>query len=1315
MRITGLSMDGFGVFNGVTLTELPAGLVLVLGDNEAGKSTALGFIHTVLFGYPDGRSKSEKEYPPLNGGSPGGRLMLHTDAYGAITVERKKGPRGGNVSLTYADGETGGANALEKILGGTNRKLYRTLYGFSLAELQTIDTLTNEDVRDVIYGASLGTGFRTLPEARKRLDRRMGGLFKPGGSKPRMNQCFKDLEETRKELRCAQRGIADYEKAARSIVALTTEIQETREGITGARQRRAHVQALLQLWDDWVALQKAEADLAALEDRAEDFPDNGLARLADLNQTIAREGEKLQSAEDDLKAKRRKLEGLAFDEGLLGQGAEIADLNQGLETYEKAGQAIPIAQASVAEHKARVATVLTEIGASWNEQRALALDRSAHVKEVIFGHKSALDRAEREFTALSVALENNSATLGGAEEEEKAAKEKLEELEGAGLDVDRGVLEKLRNGRDQFSSVLADLPEREAEYKAAGEAFTRTLREIHPDWTADTLDKLDVSLPAQQRIEQFESDLQEADAAVRDAKAALGNKSSAVETIERTLGEKRTALETAGGEVGEASDLEARRSQARQLHHAVQRRTTMETELEHKEQLLDMALAEPESAAGPYGRKLLSSIASGLGGLGGLVMLVAVILFGLDQKMAAGVSAGLAVILGLGLLGLLGLRNRLSVTPALRSRPGPAATELKSRLEQLSEQRDELTPEIDKLRGELGASGALNLADAERLADEADAQLLQAGPRLRLAESINELALQLEQAKDYLAGGEKALEADRKTLSSIKKEWEEHARSLHLPTDTSPRTAGLVFAKAEKARSDRHQLGGLSTRIDGMKSLRIGYLVTMAEVPRLKEVETKKDDVILAALTTFLAEMEQQESRRREFERAGTALDDARGRSSTAAEKRRQAESDLAEARKVQEAAESAWEEWLDNHDMDADWSPGTAEHALDRAIRLAEIAGDRSSAQGDATRLQEEAGEYRQRAATVFKELGRPVPRGDQLPVEIRRLEQDRTSHDTNRALHTQLAPDIPEAETRCESRRKRIKQAEGERDELIKAGGAKDEERFRRRGEAHEQVGTLTVEIAARETSLRKLSGTADLDALKTELAGESRDHLTAEEADLENEIQAAEPRRAEAHEKLGAAEKHQQTLYSDDRVAQLRAREEGLLEDLEVDARDWARHAVANHLLDAAKERHAQANQPKVIQAAGQYFETITGSRYTKVFAPPGENTMKVIDLEGRSKAADDLSRGSMEQLYLAIRFGYITTEAAGSERLPILMDDVLVNFDPKRTAAAAAAILQLAQTRQILFFTCHPELVKIFRKQNADVPIYQIAEADIERQP
>ena len=74
------------------------------------------------------------------------------------------------------------------------------------------------------------------------------------------------------------------------------------------------------------------------------------------------------------------------------------------------------------------------------------------------------------------------------------------------------------------------------------------------------------------------------------------------------------------------------------------------------------------------------------------------------------------------------------------------------------------------------------------------------------------------------------------------------------------------------------------------------------------------------------------------------------------------------------------------------------------------------------------------------------------------------------------------------------------------------------------------------------------------------------------------------------------------------------------------------------------------------------------------------------EGR--ATDELSRGTAEQLYLALRFGLIEEFAQHAEPLPVVMDDILVNFDADRASRAAAAIADFATRHQVLYFTCHP---------------------------
>ena len=86
--------------------------------------------------------------------------------------------------------------------------------------------------------------------------------------------------------------------------------------------------------------------------------------------------------------------------------------------------------------------------------------------------------------------------------------------------------------------------------------------------------------------------------------------------------------------------------------------------------------------------------------------------------------------------------------------------------------------------------------------------------------------------------------------------------------------------------------------------------------------------------------------------------------------------------------------------------------------------------------------------------------------------------------------------------------------------------------------------------------------------------------------------------------------------------------------------------------------------------------------------------MTDSEDNSKDPTQLSRGTREQLFLSLRFGLIRELGQRSERLPVIVDEVLVNFDPRRGMMAAKAFVDLAQTNQVLVFTCHPQIVEWF---------------------
>jgi uncharacterized protein YhaN len=149
------------------------------------------------------------------------------------------------------------------------------------------------------------------------------------------------------------------------------------------------------------------------------------------------------------------------------------------------------------------------------------------------------------------------------------------------------------------------------------------------------------------------------------------------------------------------------------------------------------------------------------------------------------------------------------------------------------------------------------------------------------------------------------------------------------------------------------------------------------------------------------------------------------------------------------------------------------------------------------------------------------------------------------------------------------------------------------------------------------------------------------------------------------------------------------------------------MARRLLEEAVNRFEKEHQPELLNIINGIFEKITDGRYTQIKASlDKENPFHVVDSDGNKKTPKQLSTGTREQLYLAIRLGYIEHYGRKVEPLPIIMDDVLVNFDDTRARNTAMALVDIARDKQIIVMTCHENTVKTFQDANKDIPIMEM---------
>ena len=207
-------------------------------------------------------------------------------------------------------------------------------------------------------------------------------------------------------------------------------------------------------------------------------------------------------------------------------------------------------------------------------------------------------------------------------------------------------------------------------------------------------------------------------------------------------------------------------------------------------------------------------------------------------------------------------------------------------------------------------------------------------------------------------------------------------------------------------------------------------------------------------------------------------------------------------------------------------------------------------------------------------------------------------------------------------------------------------------------------------------------------TAAAEAAPDGAAAQRASLDALLTSLRQRRHQLATQLGATEQEIRRIESETDTSELRQRRENALAILAEQADRYLVARLAVELIAAARARFERLHRPAVVAAAERHFVDWTGGEFARLVVPFGERVRGALRADdGTLVRPAELSRGTREQLYLAFRFGLIEHYASQAEPLPIVMDEVLVNFDPARSGRVAQAIRDLGRRYQVLYLTCH----------------------------
>jgi uncharacterized protein YhaN len=403
--------------------------------------------------------------------------------------------------------------------------------------------------------------------------------------------------------------------------------------------------------------------------------------------------------------------------------------------------------------------------------------------------------------------------------------------------------------------------------------------------------------------------------------------------------------------------------------------------------------------------------------------------------------------------------------------------------------------------------------------------------------------------------------------------------------------------------------------------------------------------------------------------------------------------------------ARRRWQQSLGEVGLPSHLSPAQLKQMTAHAGSLATLERQLGQARDDRDRCRREQAAVAARIAAVAADTGcknatagaTRIPLVEQLRILRRELAAQEELVSQRQSIERRLT-----RTGRLAAKYKlRVQRLIGRRRALFGAAGAYDEADFRRRAGQRAIVDELLQRRVALNQQIQTSLGGQGEEEVAARLGQpvglleQQREEILARQRTVADDIK----RLAESRGRVA----HEQSLLADDRRVAHKQLELSTVEvRLSEAVSRWQTLAVAEHLIQSVKEQYERDRQPEVLQEASRYLERLTEGRYRRAWTPLGEPTLRVDDDQGRSLPIELLSTGAREQLFLALRLALAARYARQGKSLPLVLDDVLVNFDARRARAAAAMIVDFAAAGcQLLLFTCHEHIADMFRMLECDV--------------
>ncbi len=555
---------------------------------------------------------------------------------------------------------------------------------------------------------------------------------------------------------------------------------------------------------------------------------------------------------------------------------------------------------------------------------------------------------------------------------------------------------------------------------------------------------------------------------------------------------------------------------------------------------------------------------------------------------------------------------------------------------------------------------------------------------LARVERASRLAADISGSDAAWTAANATVEAARQQHDAAAARWADACTTLRLPPDSALRdVAALLSARhdaiearraAELAEGNRDDV---AARHDAWASRLAGLLgVPAAPLGSLLPLA----DGRLRAASLAMKEAVARDARRLQ---AGTEL--------------RVAGAALAVAEEVLVQWGVGWAETLRLLRRPAGETPAVTERVLGR---LAELDRHHQAATGLQRRMddmQADIAAFAQTAATLAARLGMPAGPDPFATADALIARRDRARGLASTAAEAALAHAA--ARTRLDEAVAQDRDARAALAAIVAACGVGDAEAAEMQIAAARERARQEAARDQAEARLRDIGGGASFATLAAEAAALPPDQYEAARRSAEAALTQARQQEQDAAIRLSELERQYSADAAATGASDAAEHEAGVAAEAGRLLDEYLLLRLASGMLGKALDRVEESAGPTGVQRIAAAFEAITDGAWTIRAGENarGETLLLAVEraVNEPAKQIDQLSEGTRDQLYLALRLVAIESHVAAAPPLPFIADDILQTFDDGRARAAMQALIGLSQHVQVIVLTHHPHLLDVAR--------------------